>query len=290
MSLKKKLLSFALLLIAFSCNEKTSKDYSSLDEDKKEELANWYDKMSNSFLQPSELHRRFKDSALIVQPNNVKIRQVLSYSYKKVGEHIKAMEVLNKAAEIDIANGKADVLQYRAWSLLYYYRDYEGAVRDVDLIEKITNNPYNSCWGEPCGLLKGQALYKLNKFRKAIETFKIVNLEEEKLGFEGNFLVSFYMGRCYSELEDFDKAILYFEESMGSVKRFPEAYYQLGLIYRKLNNSAKAKENFKLAKEYIRYSMNEPYIERFDEVFEYMIDDELKELQKTKYYKATAFN
>jgi tetratricopeptide (TPR) repeat protein len=280
MSLEKKIINFAILLIAFSCNENTSKDFSSLDEDRKEELANWYDKMSNSFLQPSELHRKYKDSALVMQPNNVEIRQVLSYSYKKVGEHIKAMEVLNKAAEIDIENGRADVLQYRAWSLLYYYRDYEGAVRDVDLIEKITNNPYNSCWGEPCGLLKGQAFYKLNKFRKAIETFKIVNLEEEKLGFDGNFLVSFYMGRCYSELEEYDRAILYFEESMGSVKRFPEAYYQLGLIYRKLNNSEKAKENFKLAKEYIRYSVNEPYIERFDEVFEYMIDDKLNDYQK----------
>ena len=270
-------------MIAFSCNEKTSKDFSSLDEDKKEELANWYDKMSNSFLQPSELHRKYKDSALMVQPNNVEIRQVLSYSYKKVGEHIKAMEVLNEAAEIDIRNGKADVLQYRAWSLLYYYRDYEGVVRDVDLIEEITNDSYSSCWGEPCGLLKGQALYKLNKFRKAIEIFEIVNLEEEKLGFDGNFLVSFYMGRCYAEMEEYDKAILYFEKSMGSVKRFPEAYYQLGLIYRKLNDNEKANENFKLAKEYIRYSMNEPYIERFDEVFEYMIDDKLNDYQKDNF-------
>ena len=274
-----RIISFVILLIAFSCNEKPSKDFSSLDENKKEELANWYDKMSNSFLQPSELYRKYKDSALMVQPNNVEIRQVLSYSYKKVGEHIKAMEVLNKAAEIDITKGRADVLQYRAWTLLYYYRDYEGVVRDVDLIEEITNNPYNSCWGEPCGLLKGQALYKLNKFQKAIETFEIVNFEEEKLGFDGNFLVSFYMGRCYAEMEEYDKAILYFEKSMGSIKRFPEAFYQLGLIYRKLNNDEKANKNFALAKEYIRYSMNEPYIERFDEVFEYMIDDELNDYQ-----------
>jgi tetratricopeptide (TPR) repeat protein len=85
------------------------------------------------------------------------------------------------------------------------------------------------------------------------------------------------MGRCYAEIEDYDKAILYFEKSMGSVKRFPEAYYQLGLIYRKLNNDEKANENFKLAKEYIRYSMNEPYIERFDEVFEHRIDSELRD-------------
>ena len=70
---------------------------------------------------------------------------------------------------------------------------------------------------------------------------------------------------------------------MGSVKRFPEAYYQLGLIYRKLNDNEKANENFKLAKEYIRYSMNEPYIERFDEVFEYMIDDKLNDYQKDNF-------
>jgi tetratricopeptide (TPR) repeat protein len=276
MSLKTEIVIFAILLLIGSCNGKPTKDYSSLDENEKEELAKRYDRKSNYFLQPSELHRIYKDSALMVQPNNVGIRQVLSYSYKKVGEHIKAMEVLNKAVEIDKANGKADALQYRAWTLLYYYRDYEGVVRDVDLIEKITGVAYNSCWGEPCGLIKGQALYKLNKFKEAIERFEMVTLEEEKLGFDGNFLVSFYSGRCYAELGDYDKAVQYFEESMGSVKRFPEAYYQLGLIYQKLNDREKANENFKLAKQYISYSMNEPYIERFDEVFEYMIDDKLK--------------
>ncbi|HET8858509.1 MAG TPA: hypothetical protein VFM92_01105 [Marivirga sp.] len=80
-------------------------------------------------------------------------------------------------------------------------------------------------------------------------------------------------------MEDYNKAILYFEESLALAERFPEAYYQLGLIYKKLNNNEKAYDNFKVAKEYIRYSMNEPYIERFDEVFEYMIDDKLKEKQ-----------
>ncbi|GGW74821.1 tetratricopeptide repeat protein [Winogradskyella epiphytica] len=279
MSLKYKIISFTILVLVYSCNNKQPKDYSSLDENKKGEIANWYHEMSNYFLQPSELYRTYKDSALIVQPDNVDLRQRLSYSYKKVGEHIKAMEVLNKAVEIDTANGKADVLEYRAWTLLYYYRDYEGVIRDVNLIEKITGNSYNSCWGEPCGFHKGQALYKLDDFEEAIKTFETVNIEEEKLGFDtnDNYMIFFYIGRCYTEMKDYDKAIFFYNKSLESVKQFPEAYYQLGLIYKKLNKNVKANENFKLANEYINYGMSEPYVERFDEVFQYMVDKELNE-------------
>lgn len=277
MSLKVYSISIIILLVFFNCTSKKKRDITALNEDKKIQMATYYHNMSNYFLQPSELYRTYKDSALLVQPNNVVYRQKLSYSYKKVGDHIKAMKVLNKAVDIDTANGKSEVLQYRAWTLLYYYRDYKGVVRDVDLIEKISKSSYSACWGEPCGFLKGQALYKLNKFEKAIETFKIVNVEENKLGFNtnDNYMTFFYMGRSYAELKEYNNAILYFEKSLASVKKFPEAYYQLGLVYKKLNKKLLANKNFELAENYINYSMDEPYVERFDEVFQYMIDREL---------------
>ncbi|WP_418509348.1 tetratricopeptide repeat protein [Corallibacter sp.] len=188
------------------------------------------------------------------------------------------MEILNKAVSIDTANGKADALEYRAWTLLYYYRDYEGVVRDVNLIEKITGNTYNSCWGEPCGFHKGQALYKLDNYDEAIATLKAVNAEEEKLGFDStdNYMIPFYIGRCYYKKKDYTNAILYFEKALASVKQFPEAYYQLGLIYKDLKNDEKAKANFELAKNYINYSMSEPYVERIDEIFEYMVANQLQ--------------
>ncbi len=279
MPIKQNILRFIVLLLICSCNKKTSNDASSLSEDEKKELANWHHEVSNYFLQPSELYRTYKDSALTIQPNNVDLMQRLSYSYKKVGEHIKAMEILNKAVEIDIANGKSDVLQYRAWTLLYYYKDYEGVIRDVNLIEEITGNTFNNCWGEPCGFHKGQALYKLENYEKAIETFETVNIEEEKLGFDtnANHMNFFYIGRCYTEMKNYEKAIEYYSKSLKSAKQFPEAYYQLGLIYKKLNNSTKANENFKLAKKHIYYGLNEPYVERIDEVFLYMIDNEIKD-------------
>ena len=140
-----RILIFLILFIFYSCSKKSSFDVAKMNEDDKVKLSEWYHDMSNYFLQPSELYRKYKDSSLMVQPNNVDYMQRLSYSYKKVGEHIKAMEVLNKAVEIDISNKKTDVLEYRAWTLLYYYRDYEGTVRDIELIEKISSNTYNVC-------------------------------------------------------------------------------------------------------------------------------------------------
>src|SRR5690606_15288871 len=208
--------------LAVNCKEKEPPYFSKLNESEKGELATQFHDLSNYFLQPSELYRTYKDSALIVQPNNVDYRQRLSYSYKKVGDHIRAMEILNKAVEIDTANGKTDALEYKVWSLLYYYRDYEGVVRDVDLIEKISGRAYNPCWGEPCGFHKGQALYKLGEFKKAIETFETVNIEEEKLGFDpnDNYMNFFYIGRCYAEMEEYDKAITNYEKSLASVDKF----------------------------------------------------------------------
>lgn len=280
MSLKKLFLVFFISMQFLACKKNKVEDFSILTEDEKTEKAKGYFDYAYNFLQTSELRRTFIDSALFVKPDHVEYRQRHSYSYKKMGEHIKAMEVLNRAVEIDIANGKADALQYRAWSLLYFYRDYEGTVRDVNLIQDITGNIYNTCWGEPCGFHKGQALYKLRKYQEAIDAFELVNTEEEKLGFDSNdnYKILFYIGRCYAELESFDMAIEFYKKSLASVDKFPEAYYQLGLVYKKLGDTNLAKFNFELANQYLIYSINEPYVERLDELFLYMIEDAQKSL------------
>ena len=174
---------FLTPLLFFSCNTDSKKKniLDHLSEQEKDSIAKQYHQFSDYYLQPSEMYRKLKDSALMIQPDKVEYRQKLSYSYKKRGEHIKAMEALNEAVDYGIKQNNTDVLGYRAWSLLYYYRDYEGAFSDIELIEKMTGLTYNTCWGEPCGLQKGQALYKLKEYEKAIETFDQVNLEEKNI-------------------------------------------------------------------------------------------------------------
>jgi len=252
-----------------------------LTELEKDSISERYNAYSKYFYQPSEMHRKIKDSALIVQPNNVDIRQVLSYSYKKRGDHIKAMEVLNKAVEIDLKNGNIDVLQYRIWSLLYYYRDYKGVLSDIKLMRKVAGEDYSACWGEPCGFHEGQALYKLERYEEAVAAFERVNREEQELGFdiEDNYFNYFYMRRCYAKKGMYFEAIKYYDKALVGFQDSPEVFFYKALAFGNLGDKTIAKELLVKARVYIVNSMEEPYVERFDEVFLYMIDDELGKIE-----------
>lgn len=280
---------YPLLLCVFliGCNgekQASENQFEDLTQSKKDSLTDWYHKASMIFYQPSEIHRTYKDSALLINPDHVEYRQRLSYSYKKTGEHIKAMEILNEAVERDIEDGRTSALQYRAWSLLYFYRDYEGTIEDVDLINKMEpENNYTTCHGEPCANLKGQALYKLGKYEEAIQIFKDVIEVEKNKGWDplDNFYAQFYMARCYSELENYPQATKIYKALIDSDKYMTEAYYQLGRIYNITGEKKKAQESLGDAKALLSdgFKFGEPYYEAFDEVFQYQIEDELK---KTK--------
>ena len=266
-----------IFLMSIGCQklQKQPLPFNHLSESEKDSLATQYYEISNYMLQPSDPHRIFKDTAVMLAPENIEYRQVLSYSYKKRGEHIKAMEILNEAVARDIVNGSVDGLQYRAWSLLYFYRDYEGTISDIDKIKVISKQKYSICWGEPCGLLNGQALYKLGKFREAIIVFDTVLAEEVKRGFkaEDNFLVHFYKGMCEHKLANYDQALKNYQVVLDKDENFTEALYQSGLIYLALDDKVAAKKYLEKTLYWVKKGkkMGEPYFERFDEVFEWQV-------------------
>jgi len=280
-----RFLTFILFITLIACNkpaeirEVPERDFAAMSQAELDSLGDWYNNVSNYFLQVSENHRRYKDSALIVAPDNIEYRQVYSYSYKKAGEHLKAMKILNEAVRRDSLNGSVEAMEYRAWSLLYYYRDYKGAIRDINNIEKLTGFRYNTCWGEPCGFQKGQAYYQLGDYEKAIETLLIVNEEEAKLGFDtkDNFYIHFYLARAYHKNGDFEKAMQHYNIVLNFDDEFSEAIFYKGLLLKEKGQKAAAKLLFEKAGQLLKEDkkMDEPYIERFDELFEWMVEREL---------------
>lgn len=281
MSLK-NILVFALVILS-GCKKGDSNPFQHLSQNEKDSITTMYHDYSMGVYQPSALHRKYKDSALLVNPEHVEYRQRLSYSYKKTGEHIKAMELLNEAVAIDVENNSTKALQYRAWSLLYFYRDYSGVIKDVDLINEIDGkNKYTVCHGEPCDLLKGQALYKLGKYPEAISTFEKLLETERDMGWDpqDNFLAHFYMARSYTELKEYDQAIQVLKKLLEKENRFTEAHFQLGKIYNLLNKKEEAQIFLSTSMDLLNegYKMGEPYIERFDEVFLYQIEEEMQKL------------
>jgi len=253
----------------------------------KNALAKKYHDLSMTEYQTSEMHRIYKDSALMANPNHAEYTERYSYSYKKAGEHIQAMKLLNKAVALDLKNNKTNALEYKAWSMLYFYRDYEATIKDVDLIEKINSHlTLSPCHGEPCLLLKGQAQYQLGRYAEAIETLENLLYLDEKRGFDplDNFLAYFYIARSYTKWNKIDKAIAYYKKQLAVYDNYTEMHYQLGVIYLDLNAIEKATLHLNKAKSLIDkgIKMYEPYIERFDEVFVEEIDLELERLKKIK--------
>jgi len=167
-----RFLTFILFITLIACSkpaeisEVPERDFAAMSQAELDSLGEWYNNVSNYFLQVSENHRRYKDSALIVAPDNIEYRQVYSYSYKKAGEHLKAMKILNEAVRRDSLNGSVEAMKYRAWSLLYYYRDYKGAIRDINNIEKLTGFRYNTCWGDLVAFTKGKLIINWEIMRR----------------------------------------------------------------------------------------------------------------------------
>ncbi len=286
MALKRIFLYNILIFIGFchSLYSQESNPFSHLSKEERMKLADKYHDLSQTVYQTSEMHRTYKDSALLAVPNHVEYMQRASYSYKKAGEHIKAMEMLNKAVAIDTANGKTAALEYKAWSMLYFYRDYESIIKDVDKVIEISKLPHKACHGESCLLLKAQAYYQLREYKKAIETFDYLLkiLKEQGVNPKDDFLSNFYLARSYFKLNDLDQSLFYLEEQLAmpySVKA--ELNFYAGQIYVLKNDKEKAKQHFLKAKElYLQNDkMNEPYIERFDEIFMNNIDNELDKLK-----------
>src|SRR5690606_12404735 len=267
MALKKIILYNILLFIVFchSSYSQESNPFEHLSKEERIKLADKYHDLSQTVYQTSQMHRIYKDSALLAVPDHVEYMQRASYSYKKAGEHIKAMEMLNKAVAMDTTNGKTTDLVYKAWSMLYFYRDYESTIKDVDKVIEISKIPYKGCHGESCLLLKAQAYYQLGEYKKAIENFDYLFtiLKEQGVNPKDDFLSNFYLARSYFKLNDLDKSLFYLEDHLSipySVKA--ELNFYAGQIYVLKNDNKKAKQHFLKAKElYLQNDkMNEPYI------------------------------
>lgn len=246
-----------------------------------------YVDFSYNFLQTSLFKRHLNTAGLLIDPSNTSFIKRFSYSYKKAGEHEKAMNVLQAAVDASQTEEELmDHFSYIAWNYLYFYRDYHNTIKTVDKMLELSSNDLGiSCHGEACLLLKGQALYRLGKINEAIELFSEYENNEIELGFDkmGDPLVVFYKARCLSEQENYDDAISYFKYFTKD-QPSAEAYFQLAKIHMIKGELMEAENYIRLSEEALSngYTFREPYFERFDKVFTHQIQDLKVEIENIK--------
>lgn len=90
---------------------------------------------------------------------------------------------------------------------------------------------------------EGNALLVGNKVKKAIKRFeKIIEKYKER---EGIAIVNLYMGNCYSKLEEYEKAIEFFQKAIVKYPKHKELILSVGNSYSNLKQPEKAMEWFK---------------------------------------------
>jgi len=249
-----------------------------------------YVDFSYNFEQTSLFKRHLNTLGLMINPDNSEYIRRFSYSYKKAGEHEKAMKMLNLALKTDSDySTHLKNLDYAAWNYLYFYRDYDNTIKTVNKILELTQNDLSiSCHGESCLLLKGQALYRLEKYEEAIGIFNSYQQNEIEQGFDpqANFYVVFYKAICMSQLNQLDAAISKFSDL---IKKHPsaEVSYQLAQLYYRKSDFESSKTQLLEAEKALAegFTFKEPYFERFDKVFNYQIEDMKRKLDSSSNFE-----
>lgn len=206
---------------------------------------------------------------------NPKMYHSLSVQNTKNGNYDIAISALEKSYEMVPEEAGA----YYGWVLLYYYRDYNKALKILNEYDNTTPNFTDAPMGENIKYLKGLAYAQLKDYENAIKEYDIaINEESSKYGEEEVFYpiylnkgISLYYLKRYTEaIQSFDKALINYDKCS-------EAFYFKGLSQLKLNDNNSACTNFNKSINLIKqgYRSSDTYVELFHEIYEKEVENSI---------------
>lgn len=184
-----------------------------------------------------------------------------SVAFNKYGNFAKGFELLDQAVELDPYMH----LGYRGYMKLRFLRDFDGALKDFNRLDKLTPNVIDAPWGEDIDFLRGECYYGKKDYQKAIDMFNrnIKNHTEEWVDI--NSMV--YLGLCEYELGNYEKSISEFNRALKQSEYTPEAYFGIAKAHLKLDEIGKAQENIVKAEVNMIYKRDDAYNEYLNEIY-----------------------
>jgi tetratricopeptide (TPR) repeat protein len=203
------------------------------------------------------------DNSIKISPNFAYAYREKSTAYLKSGDFLTWKKLIDKAVDLDFSSH----LGYRAWCRYQFFRDYKGAIRDIELLDSLVN--YNIGYSQNgdyhLNIAKGICYSAINQKQKAIKIFRDqLNTKDYSAG-----LYDYYqLGVTYYEVNDMNNALKCFEKQ-SKIYEFAENEYYKCKIYKFLKN----KTNYKKYKEKALklYAENkimfDPYTHHFNKVY-----------------------
>ena len=219
---------------------------------------------SKSYFQLKREYHEIKDRALEICPEYAVVYKYKSTAYLKTGDFIGWKKLIDKAVEL---NPKEN-LDYRGWCRFQFFRDYKGAIRDIEELEGLMNgHDIGHCQNGYYHLVvaKGLCYKMLDQNEKAIE---IIKTQLEK---EDHFIGLYdylHLGVLYLETQQLDKA----EEALKKqleINALAECHYYLALTYKKMNQKDDSLFHLREAKKLYESGlyMFDVYTHQVDKIF-----------------------
>lgn len=211
----------------------------------------------------SRKYQEALDESLLIDPTFAYAYRAKSTAYLKSGDFISWMALMNKAVEYN----PVEQLDYRGWCRYQFFRDYKGAIEDIERLDSLVNYDIGHSQNGDYHLHIARALcYKgIGQPEKAIEII------EEQMADSSHFIGVYdylHLGVLYLEQNQPEKALENFE--LQKVQNdIAENTFYTALAYKKQDDLVKTEEYLAKAKEqYLnRKRMFDTYVQQMDKIF-----------------------
>lgn len=211
----------------------------------------------------SRAYQEALDKALAIDSTFAYAYRVKSTAYLKSGDFITWKKLIDKAVKYD-PEGE---LFYRASCRYQFFRDYAGAIADIELLDSLVdyNIGYSQNGDYHLNIIKALSYKAIGKPNVSLQVF-----ERQLSDTTHNVGIYDYLhlGVLYLEMEKYTLALRSLKQQ-ALENDIAENRYYIALAYKALGDEKRYIENLKLAKKKYENSvkMFDPYVEKMDQIF-----------------------
>lgn len=203
------------------------------------------------------------DEVLSICPEYSDAYRAKSIAYLKTGDFIQWKILIDKAVDID----PKEHLGYRGWCRFQFFRDYRGALEDLDRLESLLDYDIGYCQNGMYHLTVAKALcHKMVGDSEMAKNILIRYISEN----EDNLKLFdlYHLGVLHYEAEDYDEAVEMFKKQ-EALYSFAENEYFLAMTYRALDRGEEGKSHLLKAKFLYEGGtyMFDPYTHQVDKIY-----------------------
>lgn len=263
--------SIVMILFLFSCQDQEAIYYEkSYSEEEKIQL-------SESLLNGAGTHLYYQGSVgerMIIHegnkynPDNAWGQRELGVPYLKRGFAHEATQFYTKAVEADAQ----EWLGYKAYCWLYFYRDYENVLKELDRFDAFTPDFVDYPQSTSVNYMRGVCHLGLGQYEQAIR-FLTLHLDKETEDVGPAYIDAMpyqLLALSYQKNGQLEKADSLFRLGISHNRSTSDLYYYHALTLIELNKTEEAKNAYQKAQEwYSKGGKNSrPYVEEFYSIYQ----------------------